>query len=359
MVSTHRIHLQEDLQKLLNKICKEMKQQDICLHPFNRYGKSGSKLYLIYFSKKKDVSVPWLLKTFEDIDKFMDEKKGMEFIEQKYHNILRFKFFQGNGKLSGILLQHVSSKLQKVENSKTLANMLYKKNINKNRICKIIDNIYKEFSLVYHEVKTYECNLKREYHKYLRHDETRKIIEKLVGNIKGKEIYFYGQKITNPVYIFDHLIERTEMTKSLIHGDFHPSNIVIGDKDVPRIIDFAWSCKKDRYIDFSVFEMSVRYWDSPFLDYKAKNVLEDILLCENIKDYSKNQDAQRIITFVRKIRELCKTYIPNYDFKHHLLSQFIVLYGLQAFTDTYNPFIVIPFLAKLGDKLRELRFVID
>jgi thiamine kinase-like enzyme len=363
MEPAYRIHLQEDLQELLNEIYKVKNHKDIYLHPFNRYGNSGSRLYLIYFSEKENITVPYILKTFEDDDKFMDEKKGMELIENTYPCIQQFTPFKSNGKLSGILLKHANTKPQKANNPITLSDILYKDD--EDKICKIIDEAFDDFKLTYlpDKIKIEECNIKEEYYRYLRHDETsgndrtRGIIEKLVGNIEDEKINFYGKPITNPVYILDNLIKETKMTKSLIHGDLHLNNIVIDDKDNPRIIDFAWSCEKDIYIDFSMFEIAVRYWNSPLLDCETRKVLDDMFLNENIEGYSKNQDAQRIITIVRKIRELSKTYIKgNYDFHHHLLSQFIVLYGLQAYTADFNPFVVIPFLAKLGEKLKYLGY---
>jgi thiamine kinase-like enzyme len=352
-----KIHLQEDLQKLLYGILKKKKENKICIHPFKRYGMSGSGLYLVYFSEKEDDSVPHVLKTFEKINKFKKELKGMELINKYYH----IDFTPLQGKLSGILLKHSNNEIEKVKNSITLADMLHKKDKNEKIICNIINKTFNSFGRVYKKsgVKIEECDIKKEYYRYLRDNKTRDIVEKLVGNIKNEKIVFNGKSMTNPVYIFEHLIERTKMTKLLIHGDFHPNNIVIDDYNVPRIIDFAWSCKKDIYIDFSMFEMSVRYWNSPLLECKAQKALDGIFLHENIKDYEKNiedykenQDVQRIITVVHKIRDLSKTYIPNYDFKHHLLSQFIVLYGLQAYTAEFNPFIVIPFLAKLGDEIK-------
>jgi hypothetical protein len=65
-----------------------------------------------------------------------------------------------------------------------------------------------------------------------------------------------------------------------------------------------------------------------------------------------------MIVIVREVRKWCKHYIKDkYKFKHHLLSQFLVLYGLQKYTDLYNPFLVIPFLAKLGAKLSKFGYL--
>jgi len=366
MESNHKIYLHKDLQKLICQILKKKGENDIYIHPFNRFGNTGSALYLIYFSKIEDGSLPFILKTFTNANEksmknFEREMKGMKLIKNKY-DVLTFESFKGEGELSGILLKHVNDNPIKINDSQTLANILYYDEI---KSCEIINDTFHNFRRVYTDIDIVECNIKELYNSYLRKDDTgkdktRSIIEKLVGNIEGETIYFDGEVITNPVYVLDNLKEKTKIVKSLIHGDLHLNNIVLDDNNYPRIIDFAWTCYNDIYIDFSILEIAARYWNAPLIDFETKNKLEGMFLCRDIKDSKDNQDAQKIITIVRNIRLLCEKYCKrenfDYDFNHHLLSQFLILYGLQSHTDKYNPYIVIPFLAKLGKKLIEIGY---
>jgi hypothetical protein len=347
-----KIHLQKDLQSLLFSVLDEKNRPDIYIDPYKRYGKSGSSLFSIYFSDHEGGSLPFLLKTFKNKDKYEAERKGIDFIQFQYRYAQNIEPFDGNENLSGILLENHNDIVEKINDPKTLADIIYKDN--ENDICEIIEKTFKDFERVYQTTSAEEeCSIKDEYAWYLRDDKTRGVIEKLThDNIQNEVIEFCENHITNPVYILDNLIEKTEITKSLIHGDFHPNNIVLNDDNDPRLIDFAWSCNNDIYIDFSLLEMSVRYWKPPLMDNDTINDLEDKFLNDDLDDYNGSEDAQKMIAIVRKIRMLCKNYIQNYDFEHHLLSQFLILYGLQYYTDSYNPYIVTPFLAKLGDRIK-------
>jgi len=348
--------INNDLKKLLINIATEEKQKFIHLSQYTRYGFSKSNLFLIYFSREPSGSLPYLLKTFEDKVKFKIETEGMEQFKHKYSYAQNFKSFPG--KLSGILLENFNKKPCKIKKPKTFANIMYE--TQESEVCRIINKTYKEFNDVNREIKTEYCNIKDKYLWYLRDDKTRDILNSLTDDdIKKKKINFYRQSIINPVYILDNLEERIKTPMTLIHGDLHQNNIVINDENNPRIVDFAWSFENDIYIDFSLFEMSVRYFKpNCLMDYRTKNELEEIFLSEDIDNVDiKNQKAKRMIAIVREIRKQCKKYTKAYDFNHYLLSQFLVLYGLQTYTDTYNPFLVIPFLAKLGDKLIKFGYV--
>lgn len=351
----------EELETILYAILERRNNDNIHVAPFKRYGFSGSNLYLIYFSKENRDGLPYLLKTFTDGDKAKKESEAMKLFKDKYRWAKGEEY--SNSKLHGILLEAHSpdASSEHANDPMTFKKIMYEwKN---EEICELLKKMFDEFGQVYKNTTTESCNILHSYSKYLRNDETKNIIGKLTkDNINNEKIKFFGKEIMNPVYVKKHLIKETPITKSLIHGDLHTDNIVIDHQKCPRIVDFAWACKNDIYIDFSLFEMSVRYWQpSFFMSSEAKDNLEKVLLNENFDINNidtKNKDIRKMMLIVSEIRKWCRQIIgSNYDFKHHLLSQFIVLYGLQKYTDSYNPYVVIPFLAKLGKKIKEFGYV--
>jgi len=359
-----KIFIKEDLENLLFEVLKKKEEEYIFFDSYPRYGNSGSKLYLIYFSKGV-AGLPYILKTFENETKFKNEKEGMKKIKSVY--TYANNFIACESKLSGILLECFNVD-DKINTPNTLANIINNKDVKENEICEIIKKAFKQFYLIKRPVKTNYIKIKDTYAWYVkeRGEKTKEIIKNLTDdNIKGKEIKFYGQKITNPVYIIENMIERTEITSTLIHGDLHQNNIVLTDFKDPRIIDFEWSCDNDIYIDFSLLEISIRYWNPPLLRENLQNELEEIFLSDDVEThidkYEEDKKARKMMIIVNEIRRQCKEYIKEhvngrYDFNHHLLSQFLILYGL-AHKNEYNPFLVIPFLAKLGKKLDQSGYV--
>jgi thiamine kinase-like enzyme len=363
--------ISEDLEGLLFEICNKERKKEVHVAPFNRFGFSGSNLYLIFFSKEKKKTNPRLLKTIKNKQKAETEKKAMDDLEYNYIHT-RHKYYSTE-KLYGISLEYHGDDVANNfdEAPKTLKDILYgektKEIMSNGKICNLIKTVFKDFRKVYDPVDKDNCSISESYSKYLRGNKTKDIIKNLTkSNIDDKKIDFYGQKITNPVYIMNNLLEqKIPMTKSFIHGDLHPDNIVINHQNFPRIIDFAWSTENDIYIDFSLLEMSVRYWGIPFFTNKVlKDKLEERTLKEvvDIRNVDlqnlNNKKIQRMMLVANEIRSRCKEITgKKYNFKSHLLSQFIVLYGLQKFDDKYNPFIVIPFLGKLGEKLIDFGYV--
>jgi hypothetical protein len=361
--------ISKNLENLLFEICKKEKKKEVHVAPFNRFGFSGSNLYLIFFSKEKK-SIPHLLKTNNDKEKAKIEAKAMDGLKEKYRHS-NYRYYSTTG-LDGILLDYhsddVSNKFE--EAPKTFRNIIHgdinEKRLSDSEICKHIKNAFSEFRNVYYPADQTGCSIIDSYSRYLRNNITKNIIKDLTkSNMDDKKIDFFGQKITNPVYIMNNMIKKTTITKSLIHGDLHTDNIVINHEGCPRIIDFAWSTENDIYIDFSLLEMSIRYWGTPFFTNKylknefERRTLKETVDIENvdIKKLDKKK-LQRMVMLVNEIRDRCKEITgEKYDFRRYILSQFIVLYGLQKFTDKYNPFIVIPFLSKLGNELIRYKYV--
>jgi thiamine kinase-like enzyme len=222
----------------------------------------------------------------------------------------------------------------------------------------------------YADRKNVSCNIHEKYEKYIRNDETRKRIASLTkSKIEDETIEIFDHKQLNPVFVYDHLLPTKEVTVSLIHGDFHPDNVVMNSEHCPRIIDFRWSQEHDIYLDFAMFEMSVRYWQDRnicfYMDPITKNEIEKKLLTQKVNyDYllslTEDEKVKRMLIIVREIRRHCENIVGKklYNFKDHVFAQFVVLYGLQKFAWEYNPYRVIPALGSLGNKLKDLRLLV-
>jgi len=368
MGKIHHSFITKNLENLIIDILKSEKKKDIHISPFNRFGHSGSNLYLLSFSKEKNVGVSYLLKTFDNKKKLEREISATKQLEDKYCHI-NLKLVESKGPLYGFLMQNFSANPSDENSTITFKDIMYN---NKYNVSKIINMTFEKNGLglgdVYKQTEIKKCQVSKYYSKYLRNDETRKIIQSLTkDSIKNIKIDFLGKKITNPFYVKEQLLKEViNMPISLIHGDLHPDNIVINHLKHPRIVDFAWSNKNDIYIDFALFEMSVRYWNPLFyMNCQQKESLERKTLDKNFScsdiDIDVNDEytnkIKKMVVIIQEIRKICQNIVGDkYNFYNHLLSQFIVLYGMLKY-ETYNPYIVIPFLSMLGDKLIKMEYM--
>jgi hypothetical protein len=368
----------DDLKELLNVIAEQKEKEYVHIDSFSRYGNSGSKLHLVFFTKDKRQGVPYLLKTFSGKEHGKDAQEEIAAtrrLRDIVHDARGDLFYTDS--LSGILTEyHGEDKPDgKILEPFTFKDIMYKSNefsgkyVDDERICEIIGMIFARFRRAYFDPVKEDRDIPAVYEEYIRNDVTRAIITSLTKNdLKKESIEIFGQRQLNPIYVYDHLLPRKDVTMSLIHGDFHPDNIVMNSENCPRIIDFRWSKKHDVYLDFAMFEMSARYWQDRtvcfYMDKETKDKIEEGLLSDEV-DYdsllslTENERVKRMLIIVREIRKHCKEILgERYNFEDYIFAQFIVLYGLQKFAWEYNPYRVVPALGSLGGKLKDFGLLV-
>lgn len=108
--------------------------------------------------------------------------------------------------------------------------------------------------------------IKQEYKVYLREmwpEDSSKWGEKWEAVWASREEQYLPNDRTkyNPLWIIDKLLDmKIDMHLGAIHGDLHPGNIILGEKDAPTIIDFGWACDKSHIAkDFVLLECNLRF----------------------------------------------------------------------------------------------------
>jgi hypothetical protein len=82
------------------------------------------------------------------------------------------------------------------------------------------------------------------------------------GTPKQERIELFGMSWTNPFWVLDQLMQRIprRLQVGVVHGDFHPRNIVLTGYGEPHIIDFGWSGDRHHIAqDFALLECNLRF----------------------------------------------------------------------------------------------------
>lgn len=352
--------------KLSHKFCNERKI--VWLKPLERFGYSGSKLYLIFFGGKEN-GRPYVIK-INDKDKIKREVSASRTVRHYFENASDLPNSNiYNGKLGTFMYPHMGgNKLKDIEMSKTLDEVLFDVEYDIQDVLKIINNCYDiNFELARDAYSEKEFDLFDEYDRYLRQEkESDDVVSSILGNrIGSKElkIKFLNTVITDPLLlIHDERFRRLKMFDTIgpVHGDLHASNVVLtAMKFEPKLIDFAWAQPTSSiFKDFVLFECSVRFMLFPkLLGPKIQANLDKALLKS---DYNKAKEVInsisnkntyelliRLIEIVKCLRDIAAKSSKNFNLNNYLTCQFMVLYGLLKYP-TYNTYASLAYLGLLG-----------
>jgi hypothetical protein len=131
-------------------------------------------------------------------------------------------------------------------------------------------------------VKAIRNVLGAEYEWYLRHNRSERLVKAWLGTSRDIErIEIYGDSLPNPLQLVQRLLKvERNLPVSTVHGDLHPSNVVLDGREDPHLIDFNW-CKNDAHIlkDFLVMECSIRFFMTPgHLNRTQQKIIDSALL---------------------------------------------------------------------------------
>ncbi len=361
MLSTINFRFFEPFEEKLFKGClaKMPHPGNVIVQPLWRIGFSGAKVFMFFPSGENSRPYVGKIHTKTGIGR---EKEGLRHAFNFFDDAGQqyFEFIDGKRGIIAIpLIAQIGNKQRVVE----LHDMLFatKRNwrsgMNGNEwfvhpiesVLAVLDEVYEQkCEKAFANKRQKKCCLGVEYKWYLRGSETDVLLKSwLGGQANRRKVEAYGKDRPNPLK-FITALKRAErdLLVSPVHGDLHPSNIVLDAKKSPHLLDFTW-CRKSGHIlkDFLVMECSIRFlMMPPHLSVQALFELDQCLLTPRddeaerlVKKLQKlHVDSPTILHIERCVRIISKLRhharkISASDFSNddYLATQALVLYGLM------------------------------
>jgi hypothetical protein len=324
---------------------------DVVVKPLERFGYSGARVFVFYTDGEK--TMPWIGK--------IHSKKGIQeeldglgrasghFIDARQ---AKHHMFRGSkGILCISLVTRSGGSKPKVMELKDLlfddpVRGFYGAPVAK--VNKILNQIYRSsFKTTIEAVQHKSCKLGEQYQWYLRDNRARPFFENFLGQQKkAKDVQIYGRTYPNPLKTVEALLDvDRSLPLSTVHGDLHPSNVVIDSNRLPKLIDFSW-CRNQAHIlqDFLVMECSIRFLMAPRgLSPRTRQLIDAEMLrtddfdIKGVKSCLKRsgvinetvEHVGRTMEFIQTVRtQASRACGSSFDICDYLACQAIVLYGL-------------------------------
>lgn len=178
----------------------------------------------------------------------------------------------------------------------------------------------------------------------------------------------YGREIENPRDAIQKLAHANlrPLFAHAVHGDLHPSNVVLSSSEDPRLVDFAWAEKGQHvFKDFITMESSLRFMafprhvhpalmapvDSALNTHWSCDVAEDIV--RSARESQGRIGLLAMIACVREVRKACDKVASSAKLDDAVKTQeyfralALLLLGQQQF-DSFPLIRVIANLSQLG-----------
>jgi hypothetical protein len=347
-------------------------------------GKSGSKVMLAYFVSSNDPdntdfwSTPMVLKIAKTCgsadNKLRIEKANADivkgFVGERHRFALPFDFWDGaNGQVHSVLWSRFTrnTKLWSNSGDKYWLGLDDLRSLLKGECtvegAKTEDVVTQAFELLrplhnkgLTKPNYQKTNIVRHYQWYLR-DILNKRLEWPTSNphwtvpwkaVWGphtrKDIKQFGASWKNPFWVLDRLrsFPDQNLLCGVVHGDFHPRNIVITDRAEPYIIDFGWSGDY-RHIsqDFVLLECNLRFLiQQPAVPFADLRSMSDWIGFDDNKTPSLATDiARKRAKLITNLRKAARAHFPpstNWDVEY-IVPLFLTALGLlKHMTDCEN-----------------------
>jgi hypothetical protein len=243
------------------------------------------------------------------------------------------------------------------------------------RLFEVLDSVYRRnCGKALANVSLEERILGDEYQWYLRDNATERLLQTWLGTAAEQDcIEMFGRKLPNPLVSVKRIRATSQLINvSTVHGDLHPSNVVLDDKGIPRLLDFTW-CRPGAHVlkDFLVMECSIRFMMLPqhisiagqekmnlaLLDPDQEEVLRLRHDFESLGvDEETIQQVDRCAKIVCRIRHHAKAACRGeFNIAEYLACQALVLYGLMRI-DRYPFGVCARALALISEKLQSLDY---
>jgi hypothetical protein len=344
-------HLKKEEQELLKKCLDSINKKGgdtIRIEPMRRYGFSGSKLLLVFFSKRG--GIPFIVKIHQKdvIKKEYDSAKSVQNYFGDTH-LIREPIYHED--LGAIIYKYFTSNNNKLDSS-TLEDIVYNTDFQDSDILSILDSVYTaNIQCSYSAFNVKKINWLDNYAWYLRTtpdsgiSKSINIMHSVLNyNTSDERIIFMGREILNPISFIHKLNFDENLLIAPTHGDLHVNNIVIDEKKNPHLIDFAWANMEHHFlVDFSLMECTLRFATLPNHlctelllkhDEDLAKITSECLCPKNcsIQNEIKGSNKQyicRSCKLINKIRSHAKDAYADHPFrKHYLISLYLMLFGL-------------------------------
>ena len=364
--------LDEPTEQVLQKLAEENSFNAISVTPLERYGFGGAKLYKGFFAKDM-TGIPFVVKV-NDKEKIKKEVTSLLSVRTNFKPCLISSSFKpGYIDTYGAVTYELITR----EENKTLElkEWIINDNIPGAQVAEKLRELYERIYPTAHQAgKPTGIVFSQEYQKvdkdYLRNGLARSRIEQAIGKHPSKEeCIVLGTEIPNPLLILNEGFKNEVYCYvGPVHGDLHSSNVMLGNKEEPNLIDFAWADPTGHLLkDFVLMENSLRFMlfpeyihpddqlkvDQALLEEEGFNKIRDI-------DFSNTSSKKlfcRLSESIRVIRVAAKRCTYGGDFNEYLASQFLVLYGLLSYKE-YHFFPALRALGLIGSKLIGSKYVL-
>lgn len=346
--------------RIIEKDCKI-----IVVKQLGRFGQSGAKVFVAYFNEASK-SLPLAVKIHskhyikreakaisEARNYFPDAFSSYKPVYKENLGALAYRLISQQNEPGQFKVQDLKSRIED--------------NCGVDEIEQLLDSLYKNGCKNAHNAaKSQKVLLKNEYKWYLRKNAAKLRIQTMLGKARSEKIEFLGATIYHPLVALRSLLEK-QLTVHCgpVHGDLHPSNVVLDQDQNSKLIDFAWSHRGHVLKDFVLMENSVRFFMLPkYVNFNRQLAFDCALLNETfpIPPMSANKDSleityhrtARIIGKIRAhARNVCGT---KYDFRDYLAVQFLLLYGLLK-VDGYPMHVSLLALGLIANRLKQTGYI--
>lgn len=370
---------------IIRKICKADGKTQAYVTDFQRFGKSGAKLFLLYFARRPE-GLPYVLKitTKKAAAKEFGALKSLYETVRDCH-LRCYRLFKTK-KWGGLLYEHQAADAhgEAAIAPVTLREILWRdrysprderlprvfQRVSTRGLATCIKEALDKLKDAHSGAKNAPVTPSEQYKGYLRKGRSKARLTRILGKqSECKEPLFLGAKIANPLWLIADLPHSVTIKKGYVHGDLHPDNIVVSKALRPHLIDFAWGrADQDILVDYALLECSIRFRDFPKWNLEDQLKVDDCLLeCDGynkVDDLRFSSDAararyRRLAVMIKVLREAAQGASGAHTtsqkaslHRHYLFVQFILLYGLLAFDD-YDSYVTTRALGLIAKRLIE------
>jgi hypothetical protein len=324
--------------------------------PLGRFGYTGSHLFVAHFTSDRG-GIPHVVK-INDKPRIDDEAKALGLMQTFFEDAKPTRTVNRGGSARAAIVYPLIQSGQGTDVVE-LKDLVYAKLTGVNhekQLLKRLDDLYGGCCERAHQGTRRSFKLGKQYRPYARgNTHTQRHLTVILGEPTRRGPFsFLGAEIVDPRAVLDSVRGRSirGMLADAVHGDLHPSNVLIDQERKPRLIDFAWGHQRAHVLkDFVLLECSLRFLHFPkYAHLDTQLSVDQALLAEDgpakLAALTQNDPLavhyKRLGALLERLRLIARERSGRgYGFSEYLHAQYCVLYGLLGY-ETYS----FPFAAR-------------